>query len=73
VAKIAARITDSSKIVRFNFITLLLSGYLLVEVSTWILHEPEVFIGKARKGEVVVFYFEPLATQHMKASGSPSG
>ena len=38
---------------------------------TWILHEPEAFIGKASKGEVVVFYFEPLATQHMKVSGSP--
>jgi len=40
---------------------------------TWILHESEAFIGKASKGEVVVFYFEPLATQHMKASGSPEG
>jgi hypothetical protein len=28
-------------------------------------------MGKASKGEVVVLYFEPLATQHMKASGSP--
>ena len=26
---------------------------------------------KASKGEVVVFYIEPLATQDMKASGSP--
>ncbi len=25
------------------------------------------------KGEVVVLYFEPLATQNMKASGSPEG
>jgi len=40
---------------------------------TWILHESEAFIGKASKGEVVVFYFESLATQHMKASGSPNG
>jgi hypothetical protein len=40
---------------------------------TWILHESEVFIGKASKGEVVVVYFEPLATQHMEASGSPEG
>ena len=38
---------------------------------TWILHESEVFIGKASKGEVVVVYFEPLATQHMEASGLP--
>jgi len=28
----------------------------------WILHESEASIGKASKGEVVVFYFEPLAT-----------
>jgi hypothetical protein len=40
---------------------------------TWILRESEAFIGKASKGEVVVFYFESLATQHMKASGSPNG
>ena len=40
---------------------------------TWILHESEAFIGKASKGDVVVLYFEPLATQHMKASGSPEG
>ena len=40
---------------------------------TWILHESEAFIGKASKGDVVVFYFESLATQHMKASGSPEG
>jgi hypothetical protein len=38
---------------------------------TWILHESEAIIGKASKGEVVVHYFESLATQHMKASGSP--
>jgi len=37
------------------------------------LHESEAFIGKASKGEVVVFYFELLATQHMKASGAPEG
>jgi len=40
---------------------------------TWILHESEAFIGKASKGDVVVLYFEPLATQHMKASDSPEG
>jgi hypothetical protein len=40
---------------------------------TWILHESEAFIGKASKGDVVILYFEPLATQHMKASGSPEG
>ena len=38
-----------------------------------ILHESEAFIRKALKGEVVVFYFEPLITQQMKASGSPTG
>jgi len=37
------------------------------------LHESEVFIGKASKGEIVVFYFEPLATQQMEASGSSEG
>jgi hypothetical protein len=37
------------------------------------LHEPEAFIGKASKGEVVVLYFEPLATRHMEASGLPEG
>jgi hypothetical protein len=42
-------------------------------VYTWILHESEAFIGKASKGDVVVLYFKPLATQHMKASGSPEG
>jgi hypothetical protein len=25
------------------------------------------------KGEVVVYYFEPLITQQMEASGSPKG
>jgi hypothetical protein len=35
------------------------------------LHEPEAFICKALKGEVVVYYFEPLITQQMEASGSP--
>ena len=40
---------------------------------TWILHEPEAFIGKASEGDVVVLYFESLATQRMKASGSPYG
>jgi hypothetical protein len=32
--------------------------------------EPEAFIGKALKGEAIVYYAEPLITQHMKASGS---
>ena len=39
--------------------------------TTWILHESEAFVGKASKGDVVVLYFKPLATQHMEASGSP--
>jgi len=38
---------------------------------TWILHGSQAFIGKASKGEVVVLYFESLATQHMEASGLP--
>jgi len=41
--------------------------------GTWILHGAEAFIGKASKVEVVVFYFETLATQPMKASGPPEG
>ena len=41
--------------------------------NTWILHESEAFIGKASKGDVVALYFESLATQPMKASGSPEG
>ena len=40
---------------------------------TWILHKSEAFICKALKGGVVVFYFEPLITQQMKASGLPKG
>jgi hypothetical protein len=50
-------------------------AYLKAEKQsiTWILYESEVFIGKASKGDVVVVYFEPLATQHMEASGSPEG
>ena len=46
---------------------------LTLKFNTWILHESEAFIGKASKGDVVVLYFESLATQHMKASGSPNG
>jgi hypothetical protein len=33
----------------------------------------ETSIGKALKGEVVVYYFEPLITQYMGAASSPSG
>jgi hypothetical protein len=43
------------------------------KLYTWILHESEAFIGKASKGDVVVLYFDPLATQHMEASDSPDG
>ena len=42
-----------------------------IDNITWTLHESEAFRGKASKGKVVVVYFEPLATQHMEASGSP--
>ena len=42
-------------------------------MTTWILHEPEAFICKALKGEVIVNYYEPLITQQMEASGSPFG
>jgi hypothetical protein len=43
------------------------------KLYTWILHESEAFIGKASKDDVVVLYFDPLATQHMEASDSPDG
>ena len=36
------------------------------------LQEPEGFRVKASKGEVVVFYFEPLVTQDLKFSGQPA-
>ena len=39
---------------------------------SWTLHESEAFICKAFKGDVVVYYFEPLITQQMEASGSPA-
>jgi hypothetical protein len=47
--------------------------FWLAAFNTWILHVSEAFIGKATKGDVVDLYFKPLATQHMKASGSPEG
>jgi len=37
------------------------------------LQKLEDFRVKAPKGEVVVFYFEPLATQNLKPSGFPEG
>jgi len=37
------------------------------------MQKPAGFSVKASKGEVVVFYFEPLATQDLKFSGFPSG
>ena len=37
------------------------------------LQKPESFRAKASEGEVVVFYFEPSATQNMKSSGFPEG
>ena len=37
------------------------------------LQNPECFRVKASKGEVVVFYFEPLVTQDLKFSGFPKG
>jgi len=33
----------------------------------------EASIGKATKGDVVVLYFEPLATQDLEASGPTRG
>ena len=37
------------------------------------LQKPESFRAKASEGEVVVFYFEPSATQDLKFSGFPGG
>ena len=37
------------------------------------LQKPEGFRVKASEGEVVVFYFEPSATQNLKSSGFPEG
>ena len=45
----------------------------LIVVSTPTLQKPEGFRVKASKGEVVVFYFESLATQDLKFSGFPEG
>jgi len=42
-------------------------------VITWIVDESEAFICKALKVEALVAYAEPLITQQMNASGSPSG
>ena len=37
------------------------------------LQKSEGFRVKASEGEVVVFYFEPSATQSLKSSGLPEG
>ena len=37
------------------------------------LQKPEGIRVKASEGEVVVFYFEPSATQNLKSSGFPEG
>ena len=42
-------------------------------VITPALQKPERFRAKASEGEVVVFYFEPSATQDLKFSGFPGG
>ena len=44
-----------------------------VSYLTPTLQKLEGFRVKAPKGEVVVFYFEPLATQNLKPSGFPEG
>ncbi|MGD2016122.1 MAG: hypothetical protein PVG84_20415, partial [Desulfobacterales bacterium] len=59
--------------IHFGQISLVLFRIQFYHVNAWILHESEAFIGKASKGDVVVLYFEPLATQHMEASGSSNG
>jgi len=43
------------------------------KVLTPTLQKPEGFRVKASEGEVVVFYFEPSATQDLKFSGFPAG
>jgi hypothetical protein len=42
-------------------------------IFTPALQQPEGFRVKASEGEVVVFYFEPSATQNLKLSGCPVG
>jgi hypothetical protein len=42
-------------------------------VVTPTLQKPEGFRVKASEGEVVVFYFEPSATQDLNSSGFPEG
>jgi hypothetical protein len=42
-------------------------------ISTRILHELEVFICKAFKGEAIVCYCEPLITKQMEASSLSAG
>jgi hypothetical protein len=37
------------------------------------LQKPKGFRVKASEGEVVVFYFDPSATQNLKFSGFPAG
>jgi len=44
-----------------------------VTKNTPALQKPEGFRVKASKGEVVVFYFEPSATQDLKFSDFPAG
>jgi len=42
-------------------------------ISTPVLQKPEGFRVKASEGGIVVFYFEPSATQDLKFSGFPAG
>ena len=51
----------------------ILSLHEFMKMNAWVLHGLEAFTGKASKGEVVALYFEPLATQHVEASGPPEG
>ena len=76
-------IIDKNPLIRHQFESLIMRKYFdfsIIEKQilerrfiTWILHESEAFIGKASEGEVVVVYFEPSVTPHMKVSGSPFG
>jgi len=55
-------------------IAILLAFYgavLVISGVTPTLQKPEGFRVKASEGEVVVFYFEPSATQDLKSSGFP--
>ena len=62
-------ITDMLYITAFLEVQFVLMGDMLTPA----LQNPERFRAKASEGEVVVFYFEPSATQDLNLSGFPVG